>query len=343
MTTAYCFDPEHVHHREAGHPEQPTRLSAVMSRLRDTGWLTRMTEIPVSQVPLEAVYRVHSEEYVGLLEGVCARGGGTLDVDTYATEASFRIARRGLGGLLRTVDAVFTGEANNAFALIRPPGHHARQFAAMGFCLFGNVAVAARHAQAEHGVERVLIVDFDVHHGNGTQEMFYDDSSVLVCSSHQHPCYPGTGMIDETGTGAGKGFTVNIPYPPGTGDEALLDAYRRVLLPIAQRFEPELVLVSAGFDAHHLDPLANGALSARGFAELMRILLTIADDHAEGRLVATLEGGYHPAALAESVRACIAVMQEPATQVDDAIGPAPQHIDDLGSLIDELRRAHAIS
>jgi acetoin utilization deacetylase AcuC-like enzyme len=342
MSTAYCFDPEHVHHRERGHPERPERLAAVMARLQEKGLLQQLVEYPVGEASLEAIQRVHSVDYILSLEAACVRGFARLDVDTYVTDASFRLARRARGGLLHLVDAVMQRRADNGFALIRPPGHHARPFASMGFCLFGNVAAAARHAQARYGIERVLIVDFDVHHGNGTQEIFYEDPDVLVVSSHQHPCYPGTGMAREVGSGAGTGATLNIPYPPGTGDEQILRAYREVVLPVADRFRPELVLVSAGFDAHHLDPLADGAMSAGGFGELMRLLLGIADAHCGGRLVAALEGGYHSEALAESVRACITVMHDPQAGIEDAIGASRRPQPDLGDLLEELRRLHGL-
>lgn len=342
MRTAYCFDPEHVLHRQRGHPERPERLEAVMARLHESGLLRRLLEVPVGEASLEALQRVHSLEYVLWLEAACLRDFARLDLDTYATAASFRIARRGVGGLLQLVDAVMQRRAGNAFALIRPPGHHARPFVAMGFCLFGNAAIAARHAQARYGLERVLIVDFDVHHGNGTQEVFYDDPTVLVVSSHQHPCYPGTGMAQETGAGAGEGATLNIPFPPGTADEGLLGAYRDVVVPAADRFRPQLVLVSAGFDAHHLDPLADGALSVAGFADLMRLLLDCADRHCEGRLVATLEGGYHTDALSASVHACFEVLLDPNAVVNDPIGPSGRPQPDLSDLVEELRQIHGL-
>lgn len=341
MTTAYCFDSEHVYHRNDGHPENPNRLAAVMARLRDTGVLARLREIPPAPASLEAIARVHPEPYAAALEAFCVRGGGLLDTDTYATETSFGIARRAAGGLLALTDQVVERRVDNAFALTRPPGHHARPLAAMGFCLFANAAIAARHAQQVHGAERVLIVDFDVHHGNGTQEVFYEDPTVLTFSSHQDPCYPGTGAIAETGALAGEGFNVNVPFPPGTGDE-LIDLYRAVLPPLAARFAPDLVIVCAGFDAHHLDPLAHANLSASGFADLMRLLLEIADTHCGGRLVATLEGGYHAPSLAESVRACLAVMGDSAAAIDDVLGPVRQPGAALDALTAQLRALHGL-
>jgi acetoin utilization deacetylase AcuC-like enzyme len=342
MTTAYCFDPEHVYHLEGQHPEHPNRLVAVMDRLERSGRLATMDEVPCVSAPMDAITRVHDEQYPFLIESVCVRGGGHLDVDTYVTEASFRVARRGLGGLLALVDRVLDGRADNAFALTRPPGHHARPFNAMGFCLFANAAAAARHARDVHGLERVLIVDFDVHHGNGTQEILYDDPDVLVFSSHQYPCYPGTGEAHETGASGGAGFNANAPVAPGTGDAEMLDVYRRVLLPLADRFRPELVIVSAGFDGHHMDPLADLELSTTGYAQLMTILLEVADRHCDNRLVATLEGGYHPGALADSIASCLAVMEDPAAPIDDAYGPGRQRGEDVSRLIDDLRGLHGL-
>lgn len=343
MTTAYAFDPEHVHHREPGHAERPERVMEIMRHLDRTGQLDRMPHIAPVSAPIEAIERVHPEPYAITLESVCVRGGGRLDVDTYATEASFRVARRGCGGLLNLVDAVVRREVDNAFCLTRPPGHHARPFAAMGFCLFANVAIAARHAQAVHGVERVLVIDFDVHHGNGTQEIFEADSSVLAFSSHQNPAYPGTGMVNEAGFGDGRGATINLPYPPGTTGAALLDAYRQILVPAAERFRPDLVLVAAGFDAHHMDPLADAGLAVPDYADLMRMALEIADRHAGGRLVANLEGGYHPVALAASVSACLSVMEDPSVEVtEDPFGLPREQSPGLDRTVDELRQLHGL-
>ncbi len=340
MITVFCFDPTHAAHREPGHPERPERLDAVMARLRDSGRLEAMHEVPVAEAPVDALLRVHTERHVESVHALCEADGGRLDPDTYVTPDSDRIARRGAGGLLNVVDAVLDGEADNGFALVRPPGHHARPDAAMGFCLFSNAAVAARHAQAAHGAKRVMVVDWDVHHGNGTQEAFYTDPSVLVVSSQQSPLWPGTGGLAETGEGAGEGFTVNLPYPPGTAD-ALVGLYRAVLPPLAARFLPDLVLVSAGFDAHHLDPLAQTRLSVSAFADLMRLVLEIADEHAGGRLVATLEGGYHPPALAASVDACLAVMADPTAEPDAPFGAVPDG-PDLSRLTADVLALHRL-
>ncbi len=337
MTTAYCFDPEHVYHKQSGHPEQPARLTLVMARLRETGRLDRMLRVGLREDVDEAIGRVHPAPYSELIAAHCERGGGQLDADTFATSDSWRIARNAVGGLLEVTDVVLDGAADNGFALTRPPGHHARPFASMGFCLLANAAIAARHAQQREGVERVMIVDFDVHHGNGTQEVFESDSSVLVLSSHQDPAYPGTGALNEIGFDDATGTTLNLPYPPGTGDAALVSAYRRLVPLAAERFAPDLILVSAGFDAHFLDPLAQSNLTVGGFADLMRIILAAANEHCEGRLVALLEGGYHPPALAESVRACLTVMEDPTASVEDPFErPADMPVVDLDYRVEKL-------
>lgn len=342
MSTGYTYDPTHTAHAEAGHPERPERLERTMALLAERGALEGLTAIEPAEASHEALERVHPEAYLGVLEAFCARGGGRLDADTYATAASFEVARRAAGGLLRLTDAVLEGELANGFALPRPPGHHARPLAAMGFCLLSNVALAARHAQAAHGLERVMIVDFDVHHGNGTQEAFEADPSVLVVSSHRFPFYPGTGALEETGAGPGEGATVNIPLPAGTADAELLALYRRLLPPLAARFRPELVLVSAGYDAHRLDPLGDCSLSVRGLTDLLLVAMEVAEAHASGRLVATLEGGYDVEALAQCVLAAFTVLQDPAAEVEDPFGPASSPGPSLAALTEELLALHGL-
>lgn len=342
MQVGYTYDPAHTAHREAGHPERPERLARTMALLAERGALGRLTAVEPTEADDDALARVHAPAYLGVLDAVCARGGGLLDPDTYATAESCALARRAAGGLLRLTDAVLAGQLDSGFALARPPGHHARPFAAMGFCLLSNVALAARHAQAQHGVARVMIVDFDVHHGNGTQEVFEADPSVLVVSSHRFPFYPGTGAITETGAGPGAGATVNIPLPAGTADAELLALYRRVLFPLADRFRPELVLVSAGYDAHHRDPLGDCALSVRGLTDLLLVAMEIADTHADGRLVATLEGGYDVEALGYCVLAAFTVLQDPAAEIEDPFGPAAAPGPSLAALTEDLRALHRL-
>ena len=340
MTALYVQDGDRAH-AQPGHPERPARLAAVRDALGAAARLADAARVTGEPAPRPALERVHDAGYLDRLERVCARGGGDLDADTYATASSFDVARQACGGLLAVLDAVMTGEASNGLALGRPPGHHARPASAMGFCLLSNAAVAARHAQAAHGAERVLIVDLDVHHGNGTEEAFFDDPSVLFVSSHQAGLYPGTGALGDVGAGAGRGSTVNLPVPAGTGDE-LAGLYRAVLPPLAARFRPDLVVLSLGTDAHRLDPLAGLTLSVAGLADAATVVLEVADACAGGRVVATLEGGYHVDALAATVVAVAHRFQDPAAEVVDPFGPTRMPAQDLGPLAEVVRQRHGL-
>ena len=338
--TVYSFRDDHTAHATPGHPERPARLEAIRAALNADAELVTLLRLQGRPASRTALERIHPSAYLDLLEAFCERGGGDLDLDTYATASSYRIACEVCGDLLALTDAVLRGEATNGFALGRPPGHHARPMQAMGFCLLSNVAIAARHAQAS-GVERVLILDMDVHHGNGTQEAFYDDPSVLVISSHQADIFPGTGQIHETGAGDGVGFTVNVPVPAQTGDE-LVPALRQLVLPLADRFRPDLVLVSAGYDAHRLDPLGGLALSVVGLVGLVHVAQEAADQHAGGRLVASLEGGYHAEALAASVAGTLHALLDPGASVSDPFGPTHLPPVELAPLMEEVRVWHGI-
>ena len=335
-------------HAQPGHPERPARLDAVRSAVAGDDRLRDLEHVEGGVASREALERVHGPAFLDRVEALSGAGGGHVDADTYVTPASWDVARRACGGLLAVVDAVVAGGAQIAgaqtagagFAVGRPPGHHAPPDRAMGFCLVNHVAVAARHAQAVHGAERVLVVDVDVHHGNGTQDAFYDDPSVLFVSSHQAGIYPGTGALAETGGGAGAGTTVNLPLPART-DDALVDLYRAVLPPLAARFRPDLVLLSAGFDAHRLDPLAGLSLSVTGLVDLVGVVQGVAD--AEGvRLAMTLEGGYHAGALAACVAGTLRRLQDPAAPVDDPFGPSRLPAPDLAPLAEAVRGVHGV-
>ena len=340
--TLYSLRDDDDLHRQRGHPERPARLAAVREQIAADAALRGLVHIERTPAARSTLERVHLPAYLDALEAFCETGGGMLDVDTYATPYSWQVAREAAGDLLAIVDAVCRGEAANGFALGRPPGHHARPAQAMGFCLLSNAAIAARHAQAALGVERVMIVDMDVHHGNGTQEAFYDDPSVLFFSSHQADIYPATGAAGETGAGAGEGFTVNLPVPGGTGDGPLVDAYRRLVLPLAGRFRPDLVIVSAGYDAHRLDPLGGLALSVTGMTDLVRIAQEAADAHAGGRLVLALEGGYDVDVLAYSVASSLRVLLDPSAEPSDPFGPSRHASPDLAPLVAGVRALHGL-
>lgn len=292
------------HHPGAGHPEAPARLEAVVEALEDASGVTWRAPSPANR---DQVLRVHTPAHVNKIDDHRGRAGA-LDPDTSLSAGSVDAAYLAAGAVTGAVDTVMSGDHRRVFALVRPPGHHAEAQAAMGFCLFNNVAVGAEHALAEHGVERVLIVDWDVHHGNGTQHSFDSRADVLFMSLHQFPFYPGTGAHDERGRGDGDGYTVNVPFPGGCTDADYRSAFRDLLVPIANRFKPQLVMVSAGFDAHKLDPLAGMSATEEGYADMAATVAAIADEHAEGRLVMTLEGGYDRRALGRSVRACVDVL-----------------------------------
>ena len=305
MTTFLYTHPACTDHDPGpGHPERPDRLRAVLAALEDeTFTLLQREEAP--RADLAAIERVHTPRYVeSLLARVPDAGHVHLDPDTVLSPASGEAALRAAGAAVAAVDAVVSGAARNAFCAVRPPGHHATPDRAMGFCLFNNVAIAARHAQAAHGLERVAIVDFDVHHGNGTQDAFERDASVFYASSHQWPNYPGTGAESETGVGN----VVNVGLEPGSGSEAFRRAYTRHILPAVDAFAPELLIVSAGFDAHVRDPLAHLRLTEADYAWVTAELVTLANRNCAGRVVSSLEGGYDLIALGASAAAHVKVL-----------------------------------
>jgi acetoin utilization deacetylase AcuC-like enzyme len=289
------------------HPECGDRLRAI-GRWLDANPVPDRVRIDARDATVQELTRVHVPEHVERVEASSHLPRYAFDADTPVSSRSFAAACRAAGGVLALVDAVMAGQIDNGFAFVRPPGHHAERDRAMGFCLFNNVALAAAHLRAAHRLERVLVVDWDVHHGNGTQHAFYDDPRVLFVSSHQYPFYPGTGAAREVGAGEGEGFTLNLPFPAGYGDAQYVQAFVDVVEPVARRFQPEFVLVSAGFDAHRRDPLAGMDVTEVGFARLARLLLQVSRDVCQNRLVAVLEGGYDFEALARSVAAVLGEM-----------------------------------
>jgi acetoin utilization deacetylase AcuC-like enzyme len=295
-----------------GHPERPGRLSAVQARLTEAGLLAELDARAPRPAREEELLRVHGAEHVALVRRACAAAPVALDGDTSVSPRSWDAALRAAGGVLEACERVLDGTWSNAFCAVRPPGHHAEKDRAMGFCLFNNVAVAAAALRAEHGLERVAILDWDVHHGNGTQHLFEEDGSVFYASLHQWPLYPGTGAEDERGRGAGEGATRNCPLPAGAGEREWLGALEDVLLPELDAFAPQFVLISAGFDAHRLDPLAGTCLEEPAYAALSARMLELAARHAGGRLVSVLEGGYHLEALASCVETHVGALVESA-------------------------------
>ncbi len=307
--TALVYHPDYLLHDPGpNHPERPARLRAIMTHLQRQGLLDTLLLLSPEPASEQWITRVHTPMYLQKLRAAVRAAPTSLDADTWVSKHSYDVARRAVGGVLLAVDMVIAGQAQNAFAALRPPGHHALPERAMGFCLLNHVAIAARYAQEKHGVARVLIVDWDVHHGNATQEVFYTDPSVLYFSTHQYPYYPGTGAASQVGAGAGQGTTINVPLAAGAGDSEIIEAFRKRLIPAATAFRPEFVLISAGFDAHQRDPLAQLQVTETGYAMLTRIVKDIADRHAAGRLVSVLEGGYDLDALARSVEAHLRVL-----------------------------------
>jgi acetoin utilization deacetylase AcuC-like enzyme len=294
-----------LHDPGPGHPECPARLRAIIDHLKRVDLWDALRLIQPEPAPEAAILRVHPQVYLRHLEAAAAEAPTYLDADTPISPDSYRVARLAAGGVLAAADAVMAGRVRNAFVAVRPPGHHALSDRAMGFCLLNNVAIAARHLQVAHGLERVLIADWDVHHGNGTQAIFYEDASVLYFSTHQFPFYPGTGAQGDRGRGNGVGTTVNVPLWAGSGDAEILAAFREHLVPAAEAFRPDFVLISAGFDAHVADPLASLRVTEAGYAELTAVVTSLADRFAAGRVVSVLEGGYHLEALPQAVEAHI--------------------------------------
>ena len=301
--TGFVYHPAYLEHdMGAGHPESPNRLRAIMQQLEQSGTAARLTRIEPREAEDEWITQIHTPSYLAMLKTQAPTNGRiSLDPDTSMSPGSLTAAYLAVGGALAAVDAIMSRQVDQAFCAVRPPGHHAEAGQAMGFCLFNNVAIAARYVQKKHGLTRVLIVDWDVHHGNGTQHSFENDPSVLFFSTHQYPHYPGTGRESERGRGAGEGFTINVPMEAGEGGEEYREIFQKSLVPTADSFKPEFVIVSAGFDAHKDDPLGNMGLTEEGYLNLTGIVAGIAKRHAGGRMLSSLEGGYHLTALATSV------------------------------------------
>jgi acetoin utilization deacetylase AcuC-like enzyme len=341
MSTGYVFDEIFTKHNFLGHPENANRLVAVKNYLTTHQILPELTQVPVRPATREELMYCHHPRYIDLVEEVCRRGGGMLDPDTYANEFSYEAAIRAVGGLIDLMAAVLDGHLDNGFALVRPPGHHATSDRAMGFCLFSNVAIAARVACRDKGLERVAIVDFDVHHGNGTQAILNDDLAVLFVSSHQYPFYPGTGGLNEIGLSQAEGTKVNIPLPARTGDEGFKQLYREVVFPVLRRFQPELMLVSIGFDCHWQDPLASIELSLAAYHWLCQKLVDLAAELCQGRIVFTLEGGYDLKVLATGVGNVFRALMV-NLNYDDPIGLSSGGGTDISELLVELKRIHKL-
>jgi acetoin utilization deacetylase AcuC-like enzyme len=303
--TGLVADPQVSKHNPGpGHPEQPARYSAILDRFESTGLLRELTRLDARSATDDDLALIHTRDYIALTKREAAQGRRQLSTgDTGLSPHSIDAARIAAGSVLAATDAVFSGQVRNAFCLVRPPGHHASASIGMGFCLYNNIAIGARYAQHRYGAGRVLIADWDVHHGNGTQDIFYSDGSVLFFSTHQSPWYPGTGAASERGQGAGAGKTINCPFPAWTRSGEILGAFREILLPAAREFHPDCIFLSAGFDSRIDDPLGHFLLADSDFAELTRIMTGLAADLSDSRLVSVLEGGYNLNGLALAAEA----------------------------------------
>jgi acetoin utilization deacetylase AcuC-like enzyme len=342
MSTAFVTDPRSAVHTLDGHPEHAGRLTAVQRTLESNLLVGRLVCLEPRTADDKAVLAVHTPRYLALLEKTSElEGAAMLGADTYVTPQSYEIARLAAGGVLQAVDAVMGSEADNALAVIRPPGHHATPSIGMGFCLLNNIAIAARYAQRVHDIERVLIVDYDVHHGNGTQDTFYADSTVLYISTHQFPLYPGTGTVQEIGEREGRGYTLNIPLPPGVGDAGYAQVFDEIVIPAARRFAPQLILVSAGFDAHWADPLANMRLSLTGYDHLTRTVESLARELCGGRIVFVMEGGYNLVVLGNAwANVARALLRDSHTA--DPLGPALSAEPSIDQFIERIKQIHKL-
>ena len=341
MKVGYVYDPIYLKHDTGQHVENAERLAAVIDHLEQSGLKQQLELIRPRAASTEELSLVHHEQHISYIQDVAQKGGGWLDLDTVMSPDSYEVATYAAGGVIRATEAVMDGEVGSAFALVRPPGHHATTQRAMGFCLFNNVAIAAKYALAKYGLERTLIIDFDVHHGNGTQDIFYGSPQVLYISTHQYPHNPGTGSIEETGSGAAKGTTVNIPLPAGCGDAEYLEVFEQIIVPVARRFKPELVLVSAGYDSHWADGLAQMQVSVAGFAQMIKIIKGLADGLCSGRLVFSLEGGYNLTVLTASIEATFDVLLG-NTEIKDRLGQSPHRFEtpSIAPLIKAIKERH---
>jgi acetoin utilization deacetylase AcuC-like enzyme len=342
MSVGLVHDPIYQEHDTGPHVESPSRLKRTEEYLRETGILEKLVTIRPRAAVVEELTTIHSPGYISYVENFVQRDGGWLDPDTVVSPASYNVALYAAGGLLEAVDAVMGGKVNSAFAAVRPPGHHATRWEAMGFCIFNNVAVAAMHATDTHKLDRVLIADFDVHHGNGTQDAFYQNPNIMYFSTHQYPFYPGTGRVEETGEGEGAGTTVNAPMPAYCGDDEYLRVFNDV--PVARRFNPQFILVSAGYDPHWADSISMMQVSTTGFAGMVRVLKDLANELCDGRIVFTLEGGYNIDALASSIKATLEVLLG-ETEIADPMGlpPGSRGAPDINKLLEAVKDTQGLA
>lgn len=319
------------------HPENPKRLAGIYAMLEEIGQ-DGLVYIPARSATEEELALVHDPSYISMVCETRGKIQKRLDPDTVTSPKSYEAACMAAGGFLQLIDECMKGEIDNGFALVRPPGHHAESGRAMGFCIFNNIAIGARYLERMHGLKRILVVDFDLHHGNGTQHSFYGDSTILYMSTHQYPYYPGTGWYDEVGEGEGRGYTVNAPLSYGSGDADYIHVFREAFVPIARLFKPEVVLVSAGFDIHRNDPLGGMKVTERGFSQMTRILMDIAKSECGGKVLFALEGGYDLKGLSNGVKAVVMELKEtPLYMPDENESPSNAVVQVIARLKEAVR------
>jgi acetoin utilization deacetylase AcuC-like enzyme len=338
------YHPDFFIHNNPAHPEKKERLQAILTQLRTENLFDKLEQLAPMPATIGEVAKVHTMDHINLIRSLCKLHKPQADPDTYLVPESFDVGLLSVGAALTAMRAVMRGKLDVCFSLGRPPGHHAEPHKAMGFCLFNNIAIAARHAQEEYGIKRILILDWDVHHGNSTQTAFYHDPGVLFISVHQNPAFPGSGNMTDLGVGEGVGYNVNIPLPPGCGDPEYERVFSEIVRPLADRYKPELVMVSAGQDTYHDDPLASMLVSFQGYAQQARHVREIAEKYAGGKIILTLEGGYHLRGQSEAV---ITVLSElggwDRLVNDEPAPPSDPFYDDPNRIIAEVKKLHNLT
>lgn len=341
-SSAIVYDSIFLKHDYPGHPENAKRLKLIYDELESKNLLNEIDLIDSHDAGEEELLLCHSKDYIDKLKKFCENGGGFLDPDSYANKFSYQAAIRAVGGLLELTKKIINREYKNGFALLRPPGHHALKNRSMGFCLIGNVAIAAKYSLKFNDIKRTAIIDIDVHHGNGTQAMVGDDPSILYVSTHQYPFYPGTGSINEIGEGKAKGTILNIPLAARTGDESFKRLYQEIIVPVIKRFEPDIIMVSAGFDAHWKDPLANLGLSLAGYHFIINELINCANLVCVGKIIFALEGGYNLDVLKRAVSNAVNSLLG-KNDYEDSFGKSPEPEPSIDNLISNLKKLHGIA
>jgi acetoin utilization deacetylase AcuC-like enzyme len=339
--TGFVYDPIFLKHTQPGHPENADRLIAILNYLESEKLFNLLEKVHSRCATQVELCYCHSENYIAKVKEVCQKGGVYLDADTYTTEFTFDAATIAVGSLIDLTNEVCSGRLKNGFALVRPPGHHALAERGMGFCIFGNAAIAAQVGIKNFNIEKVAIVDFDVHHGNGTETMVKDDPNILYISTHQFPFYPGTGGKTEMGSGTAAGTVLNIPLEPGVGDEGLQRIYNELIIPKLVKFKPGLIIVSAGYDAHWNDPLANLSLSLTGYAWISKTLVDLSEKLCNGKIVFTLEGGYNLEVLSNGVANSVKALLN-RNDFEDPFGRTSQTEPDITEMVKEIRQIHKL-